>query len=1455
MAHALRCCLLGALLFFGVLGAETVGKRPYEMEWAGRVTDDHAPLIDFESNEQWTVSAHNATASFARSREQQLWGDYVYKLSYQGSKKATPTITLTPPQPLPLPEHFDTAGCWIYGNNWGWVRDRSTPQVLIRLLLQSADGERISLPLARVDWKEWFLPLVRLRPDQISKLRQPGACFVGIEISNCSNTAERVLYFDNLQFFLDEHKPLSFEPRPERNLTLFPGQDPGANRGPGRLPFPTREETIWPDNAAPGAKTSIDKSADGYTFRYEGPDGVLEYTYRPSSGSWSDISAQWSDRPAIRPLEDGGLRLFSSDNPGGGVPEQAELLSCESTADAVTARWRLRRGELSVELTQVLRLWGKSLVLDSIAPGGAVAAVVYGQVSGLSDARSVTLPYYDYGRSRPALVVSGSSDSTRLFVSAHTDWYRSQGSRPYGIGKVPAGTAAANGGVDYLAKTDGQRNDCFERFFITVSPQVEDHLPTIANPPSPYKHISGRKLWRSHGASGKRERDYRYWYDITRHGMSELLVSDHEVGWRDGGESFTFRTRAAPAKGGDEGWRKYSRYMQDDLGIVYGLYNNFTDFAPVNEFWSTDMVTRSHDNQLLRAWMRCYAPKPLRAVEFCARQAPVIQQKFAFNAGYCDVHSCVTPAERTDFDHRVPGAGSFAQTYYAFGEIMLHQKKAWGGPVFSEGGQHCFYSGLTDGNYAQDQRYNLNRNPWIVDFDLRRMHDLECNFGVGRPDMFYGRNASLGNSDDEIDSNVDRFLCATLAFGHPAYLLRASGMRWTIRTYFMLQQLQARYTQASIVDINYADADGRLWDLSAALLNRAYERNQIALRYDDGSCVVVNGHRSEALNLHFAGRELRLPPHGYAGWTDDGSIEVLSTTRDGKRYDYAATPEYVFLDSRQSGFIEQALAASNGAALCRRLDDSRWEIIPYDAADCAFAIEASSARAIDFDGKDLGPAELRRARGLTTVMPVAGAFSYHLNVAPGSKPHSSAQGDRLPRVFPGQSLQVDGQELHIPSDAPYNTRYWQQRADGSWLDYSICQSLEISARIDDERLVLELTAVPYELEQSALLRAWGQERSADFSSGTRRQLVSFELPDSLAQPGLHPVAVHYTRFGEHVWDGGIIAAHKPRPYGYDFRKDYRVGMQLRGEEASFHLGTSGALSKAQPVSCGGIEKNGFFVHPPWKGGSGQVFMLYKLSVPASEDVAFRARVGKIDGSSYGDGTVFKITLIDSDGKEQQLAEQVADKYQWEDIQADLAPWAGQDVDLKIICDIGPADNSQGDWSALADLRLETRQKHFFYTLDPIQQRYAFSKTAGAAPWSASKGARIAKAWLCYQAQGFNSSVDSMPSFGILNGQDIGMLIGASGNEKQNIWSEEVRVPINSEAAIRSIDANNIFVIDNREGDCCKLCNFRLELELGDGSRLSSQLSTAIFSQPPSWAHAEGIRVPADQSITVPIVFR
>ena len=290
----------------------------------------------------------------------------------------------------------------------------------------------------------------------------------------------------------------------------------------------------------------------------------------------------------------------------------------------------------------------------------------------------------------------------------------------------------------------------------------------------------------------------------------EVLVTDHETGWRDGGESFTFRTRPAPGKGGDKGQYDYARFMQDKLGFVYGPYNNYTDFAPVNEFWSTDLPSRTPDNQLQTAWMRCYAPKPARAVEYAARLPYIIDDKFHFSTAYCDVHTAAPGIAPTTMPVPAP---HLAATFYAYGEIMLHQKSL-GRPGLLGGGHHSFLPRPDRRHHGQDQSY-FSRQSWS-DFDLRKLHDLCRNFGMGNPGMSPWRGPRLRPHRPEIDFHRPLSRC-NRGLRPPRLPTFDRGFQHALRSYFMLQQLHSRYCLASADQIRYADADGKLLETSAAV--------------------------------------------------------------------------------------------------------------------------------------------------------------------------------------------------------------------------------------------------------------------------------------------------------------------------------------------------------------------------------------------------------------------------------------------------------------------------------------------------------------------------------------------------------------------------------------------------------------------------------------------------------------
>ena len=1430
---------------------DPVGERPYEMVWANRTEDTRVPLLDFEDLEGWTVECVDAEATFVRSRREQLWGDYVGTLSYRGTGSRA-TVTLKPPKPIPVSAPFDCVNFWIHGNNWGWAPDQTTPQVEVRVLLQASSGQPLRVSMGRVRWKEWWVMHQKIGTEQLALLAQGGQ-LLAIEVAGCGNKDQRALHFDNLSIYQEKLPPLEFEQRPKRGLKPFLGQSHGTNTGPGTLPFPTREETILPDNLSTRFETKLESSNSRFTFRYQGDDGELVYRYKPLTGTLGDVTAQWTQDGAqsFQPMADGGVYFWSDASASSLPPEQIELIECRQEDDSVISKWRLTLGDRSAEVTYTLRLWQKSLVVDVISGGGNIGEFRVGKAVGVKNPRLVTLPYLTGDQQRPAIMVTGPPHEP-LFVNALLDYYRSNASSLWAINQVADSGTSYNGGSRYLPKTDGRRNDCYERLFLTVSPRFEELLPNVPNPKSPWMHVTGERLWRAHAASN-REHDYAHWKKVARYGMTKVAITDHETGWRDGGESFTLRTRAAPNKGGDEGQAEYARKIRA-LGFRYGIYNNYTDYAPVNEHWDEDYVTRLSDGQWQTAWPRCYNPKPARAVELEARLAPIIQQKFQLDTAYCDVHTAVRPWSYCDFDARVPGAGTFAATLYAYGEIMLHQKKTWNGPVYSEGNNHWYYCGLTDGNYAQDQAAQLDQNPWLVDFDLRKLHPLCCNFGMGNIGMFYGRKQGLGTTPEERQARLDRFLAATLAFGHTGFLVFEGGMQNAVRSYFNLQQVHANYARETVAEIRYADEHGNLLDTSAAVATGAYRRSQIVTRYSNGLEVTVNGHPTDVWETS----EAVLPPNGwYAGGdVEHGSVIALSALLDGRRADYVDSPAYVYADGR-GRFTRFEKAACDGQLIVHNRPDGVREAIPVgESSTFGVSMQGNSATvvALDEEGGTIGPAETRLSRGLVYVTPVAGAFSYLLK--PAAAPEVSLECDRE-KVVPGEIVEIEGNlrhEFRIPADAPPGKRLWQS-FDNAWIDFTVLPLVDAKLRVGaaEDKLEVELTPhFPAATDARIVLRDPAEAVSTCHLVPETVTRIEFPFRRPEVEQ-IRPISLEVAAGDlEHRQQWWLKAEESIWPVA-ELSKQIDVGQRLRGDEEKPLGDETRALVHWTERACEDHLKPCLFMHPPYMGGVGYSFALFPpVDLPSKPKAALRCEIGKADGSDPGDGILFQIAVVDDQGTTTLLAQKQWIRHAWTPIEADLSGWAGKRVRIKLIADVGPSDNSSGDWACWTNLRLETARPTLALAIhdEPVELRrqpgpYPLEEITVEKLRSATSGK------LHYQGIGLQNGGQYV-SQGSLNDLPLGDLPSAGGNEGEGIWGDASFML--TPEAIGSLGEWNRFRIDNPGQDCFKVGRFWIELELDDGRKVSSHVTNAIYTQPNTWRYAEGEGVPFEKNIEVEIRF-
>jgi hypothetical protein len=365
-----------------------------------------------------------------------------------------------------------------------------------------------------------------------------------------------------------------------------------------------------------------------------------------------------------------------------------------------------------------------------------------------------------------------------------------------------------------------------------------------------------------------------------------------------------------------------------------------------------------------QAWFRCYSPKPAKVVKISREITAIIQEKFNPGAGGPDVQTAVSPWSRVDFDERMPGAGTMLTQYYSYGQLLLDQQKIFNGPVYSECGYNYYYSGLVTGSGAHDRHYNLYQKPWLVDFYLRKMQPLSCNWSIG-----YGKRTV---------EDCDRFFAKTIAFGLPGGFLGGWRHKFDylmIRGYYLLQQLQSSYCQALIKGIRYANEKGELLDVSTAIATGAYKRSQIRLEYDNGLMIWVNGHKDDNWNTPHA----NLPPAGFYACDGEGNLVVFSALYNGERADFVHSPAYDFVDGR-GNWVETPWAASDGQLIILKNEEGSSEIIPFGTERFAIALdrEPEITIALDIDGNEMGQARGQIRKKFYHIQPVDGAVSYLL---------------------------------------------------------------------------------------------------------------------------------------------------------------------------------------------------------------------------------------------------------------------------------------------------------------------------------------------------------------------------------------------------------------------------------------------------------------------------------------------
>ena len=265
----------------------------------------------------------------------------------------------------------------------------------------------------------------------------------------------------------------------------------------------------------------------------------------------------------------------------------------------------------------------------------------------------------------------------------------------------------------------------------------------------------------------------------------------------------------------------------------------------------------------------------------------------------------------------MPGAGTFAATFYAYGELLLHDQDVYDGHCWSEGNHQWLYAGLCTGNYGLTYSgLRLWQYPYLPHFDLLKMHPLSVDIGVPWTSQFFtGKDG--WQKPENIVTSIDQFLAATIAYGHIGWLVEEThGIRQTCRSYYMLQPLQSRYAMLKPQEIRYG-TDRGLVSSSEAFLQRRVAQIEALRPLSERPARLGQRQRQGVLAGRTRGHDARACRRSAGSPSAPTASSSVPKSLDGKRYDRVSSPECVFLDGRGTWRSFDGIGTSGSVAVRR----------------------------------------------------------------------------------------------------------------------------------------------------------------------------------------------------------------------------------------------------------------------------------------------------------------------------------------------------------------------------------------------------------------------------------------------------------------------------------------------------------------------------------------------------------
>jgi len=376
---------------------------------------------------------------------------------------------------------------------------------------------------------------------------------------------------------------------------------------------------------------------------------------------------------------------------------------------------------------------------------------------------------------------------------------------------------------------------------------------------------------------------------------------------------------------------------------------------PTEQMWSDQFLARNPDGE----W-RSYPDQDGVVLKTALAEDVVIPRLLRHQTSdsesliYLPETTAYGPWTFTDYDNRVIGAGTYAQTYAEMGALLQQAEAEWGKPLYGVGGAELLWAGFVSRFVPEFPSRSVWEEPWIPHLSWNSIAPTTKILGMGEFSSFRDSD----ESPKEGSGWLDRSIATQVVYGAVGRLPPLSSVSQQNRLHArkLMDAFQEAFYHQRAERIAYWDGEDFV-SLSSAFQKGIESRNQMYIRLTDQSELWVNGSDEDFWERRVGDTLWNLPPFGLLFRGPNHMIVHLPESEKTARRTGIKTPTSTWVFSLDQKFTYGGVRVQGSLHIQEeqkgewRMDLTNWQgEARFDPETFSFD-QVRSIKAIDVEGK------------------------------------------------------------------------------------------------------------------------------------------------------------------------------------------------------------------------------------------------------------------------------------------------------------------------------------------------------------------------------------------------------------------------------------------------------------------------------------------------------------------------